>query len=67
MLLTVTITPSPDRTGIWLAEDGYQLAIVGRPITVTDAEGSGFSSSQPGRAGLEPELDRSRPPGSHPT
>jgi len=44
LLLTLIVTPAPDLTGSWLAEDGCQLAIVGRSITVTDAEGFSFTS-----------------------
>jgi hypothetical protein len=43
LLLTLMIAPAPDLSGTWLAE-GCQLAIVGRSITVTDAEGFGFTS-----------------------
>jgi hypothetical protein len=48
LLLTLTIAPAPNLGGIWLAEDGCQLAIVGRSMTVTDAEGFGFTCCQAG-------------------
>jgi hypothetical protein len=44
LILTLILIPAPDLSGTWLAEDGCQLAIVGRSITVTDAEGFSFTS-----------------------
>jgi hypothetical protein len=44
LLLTLIVTPATDLSGTWLAEDGCQFVIVGRSMTVTDAEGFSFTS-----------------------